>query len=115
DRGGRLRRRGALARVRIPLQAGRRATPSRVRGAASAPARLADVVRGAESVRGHAAVSAVPGAVAARISAGAGSAADQSLRRPSTEIRPGAALPLSLHDAGGATDDRGVVEERPAG
>ena len=111
DRRRRFRRRRDLDRVPVPLEGGRPRTGARLRAAAHAASRLADVVRGARPATPRP-LAVRPRRRPARERSGrARPAGRQSLPRRAAPLRPPGALPLPVHDARGR-DRRGLVGAR---
>src|SRR3989454_2740206 len=93
-----------MARVPLPLEARRRDPPATVRGAASAAARLADVVRRARPGRRTGLAAPLRRPPAAGESGGRVAARGESLPGGAAPVRPARVLPLPLQHAGRAGD-----------
>ena len=106
-----FRRRRDLDRVPVSLESGRSRTGARLRAAAHAASRLADVVRGARSATPRP-LAVRPRRRPARERSGrARPAGRQSLPRRAAPLHPSGALPLPVHDARGRSR-RGLVGAR---
>src|SRR3989442_1418742 len=98
-----------MARVPLPLEARRRDPPATVRGAASAAAPLADVVRPARPRRRTGLAAPLRRPPAAGESGGRVAARAESLPGGAAPVRPARVLPLPLQHAGRAGPHGGVV------
>src|SRR5437660_62861 len=98
-----------MERVWLPLEAGRCAPATGVRGAAHAAARLADVVRGAQPRGGPGLAPAVAAARAGRDARGDRPARRRPVSGRPTALRAARLLPLPFQHAARAGHERRVV------
>src|SRR4051812_14229354 len=99
-----------MAALRISLEAGRRESSARMGGAASAAARLADVVRGARNLPAQPVVCQFAGTLAPKRAGRDAAARAQSLSRRPAAIHPRALIRISVRHRGGTPRERCLVE-----
>src|SRR5262249_20181740 len=114
DHRGRKRRRRDVEAVRVPLEAGRRQAPARLRSSAPAAAGLADVVRGARPLRRQSLVRLLRAPPRRRLSSGPRLAGAQPFPQRPAPLPPQDDVRLPLHRLHPPPPDRRLVATRAA-
>src|SRR5437879_6045041 len=96
------------------METGRSQAPAGIHDPPHAAAGLANVVRGAGTLRGQPLVRTVSASATGRIAGGACPCGTQSLPRSHSPLRPRAAVPVSLHKPYGTAAIRRLVAARAA-
>src|SRR5262249_32115010 len=115
DRHRGQRRRGGVARIRVPVQARRPRAAARLRRPAPTAPGLADVVCGARSLRAEPLARPPVPPPARRLASRGGPVRHDPLRGPPSPLRPGARLRLPLHRPGDPPPDGRLVATTPGG